>query len=335
MNIKCLLSFFEKGAYRSLTGASIIVSVFILSCEKSSRDSSIIAPEPNSQSEANLHVLRSHGSKLVNKLLATDSYEESMRLDPLKSKVSNLISNYKSQNAVASASVFFMDLNTGAWFAINGSEGYTPGSLIKLPVCLSFFKSSELKAGIMERLLFYDPKLHGVPLQTYEVEPIKPGKAYSMAELIRRVLKDSDNYSTSLINEQIDYDALKMLYEDLDQAVPDMHDISYTTNVIDYSRFLQVLYNGTWLSERNSETALSYLAQSSFNEGLVKLLPAGITVPRKFGEYGKSGFKQWHESGIVYAPKGHYLITVMTKGYDSEKLRLVIAEISKAIYEGR
>jgi beta-lactamase class A len=335
MNIKCLLPFFQKGAYRSLTGASIIISALNLSCEKSTRDTPSTAQDSKSQSEANLHVLRSHGPKLVNKLLATDSYDESVRLEPLKSKVSNLISSYKSQNAVASASVFYMDLNTGAWFALNGSEGYTPGSLIKLPVCLSFFKSSELKPGVMERMLFYDPKLHGVPIQTYEVEPIKPGKAYSMAELIRRVLRDSDNYSTSLINEQIDYDALKMLYEDLDQSVPDMHDISYTTNVIDYSRFLQVLYNGTWLSERNSETALSYLAQSSFNEGLTKLLPVGTTVARKFGEYGKGEFKQWHESGIVYSPKGHYMITVMTKGYDNEKLRLAIAEISKAVYEGR
>lgn len=333
MIISCLLPFNQKGAYRSLIRFFLIVSALNSGCEKPNRES--ITPTQDSKPEANLHVLRSHGTKLVNKLLSTDSYDESARLEPLKSKISNLISSYKSQNTVATASVFYMDLNSGAWFAINGSEGYTPGSLIKLPVCLSFFKSSELKSGVMERLLYYDPKLHGVPSQTYEVEPIKPGKAYTMSELIKRVLRDSDNYSTFLINEQIDYVALKMLYEDLDQSVPDMHDISYTTNVVDYSRFLQVLYNGTWLSERNSETALSYLAQSSFNGGLTKLLPLGTTVARKFGEYGKGELLQWHESGIVYAPKGHYVITVMTKGYDNEKLRLAIAEISKVVYEGR
>lgn len=333
MNTKCLLPFFNKGACRSLTRVILIVSVFNSGCEKSNRES--IAPTQDSKSEASLHVLRSHGPKLVNKLLSTDSYEESVRLEPLKAKISNLISSFKTQNTLATASVFYMDLNTGAWFAINGSEGYTPGSLIKLPVCLSFFKSSELKTGVMERMLYYDPKIHGVPTQTYEVEPIKPGKAYSMAELIKRVLRDSDNYSTCLINEQIDYVALKMLYEDLDQSVPDMRDISYTTNVVDYSRFLQVLYNGTWLSERNSETALSYLAQSSFGEGLTKLLPLGTTVARKFGEYGKGEFLQWHESGIVYSPKGHYVITVMTKGRNNQMLRLAIAEISKAVYEGR
>ncbi|MFM8918318.1 MAG: serine hydrolase, partial [Bacteroidota bacterium] len=112
--------------------------------------------------DANLHVLRSHGPKLVNKLLSTDSYDESARLEPLKSKVSNLISNYKTQNAVSSASVYFMDLKTSDWFAINGSEGYTPGSLLKLPVCISFFKLSEYKNGVMDRQIFYDPNLHGV-----------------------------------------------------------------------------------------------------------------------------------------------------------------------------
>ncbi len=334
MKIKCLLPFFNKGAYRLLTGSILIPSVFYSSCEKSARDNPSIS-QANKVEAATLYVLRANGPKLVNKLLASDSYNESARLEPLKSKVSNLVAGYKTQNAISSASVYYMDLKTGEWFAINGSEGYTPGSLVKLPVCMSFFKLSEYKPGTMERQIFYDPNLHGVPSQTFEVDPIKPGRAYSMSELIRRVLKDSDNYSTSLINYQIDYDALKLLYRDLDQAVPDMHDISYTTNVMEYSRFLQILYNGTWLNETNSETALKYLSESSFKEGLTSLLPDNLVVPRKFGEYGSNEIKQWHESGIVYAADGHYLITIMTKGYDREKLRLAIAEISKAIYEGR
>lgn len=335
MNIKCLLPLFNKGAYCVLTGYILIISFFQLGCEKPARENPAILQEPKANSEASLHVLRSHGPKLVNKLIASESYNESSRLEPLRSKVTNLISGYKAQNAIISASVYYMDFKTGDWFAINGSEGYTPGSLLKLPVCMSFFKLSEYKPDIMERQVFYDPNIHGVPSQTFEVDPIKPGKAYSMSELIRRVLKDSDNHSTSLINYQIDYDALKLLYRDLDQAVPDMHDISYTTNVLEYSRFLQILYNGTWLNEPNSERVLSYLSESSFKEGLTKQLPANIVVPRKFGEYGLNDVKQWHESGIVYAPDGHYLITIMTKGYDREKLRIIISEISKAVFDGR
>ena len=335
MNTKCLLPLFDKGACRLLSVLAISFSTVQFACEKPVRENDSASLLVKEAPDASLHILRAHGSKLVNKLLASDSYGESASLEPLKRKVDNLISGYKSQNAVSSVSVYYMDLKTGGWFAINGSEGYTPGSLLKLPVCISFFKLSEYSPGTMQRQIFFDPNLPRVPSQTFEVDPIIPGKSYSLDELIRRVLRDSDNYSTSLINYNIDYDALKLLYRDIDQAVPDMHDISYTVNAIEYSRFLQILYNGSWLNESNSEKALSYLAASSFKEGLTKLLPTDVIVPRKFGEYGSNELKQWHESGIVYAPDGHYLITVMTKGYEQEKLRIVISEISKAIYEGR
>ncbi len=104
MKIKCLLPFFNKGAYRLLTGSILIPSVFYSSCEKSARDNPSISKE-NKVEAAALYVLRANGPKLVNKLLASDSYNESARLEPLKSKVSNLVAGYKTQNAISSASV--------------------------------------------------------------------------------------------------------------------------------------------------------------------------------------------------------------------------------------
>jgi hypothetical protein len=333
MNQKCLLPF-KKGAYRLLIGFLFILAFSFSACEPGAHETSP-SQDRATTSENNIRVLRSPSNKLVNKLLLTDPRGESQQLDGLKSKINAMISGYNAQRTTSAASVYYMDLKSGAWFAINGNEPYTPGSLIKLPVCMSFFKLDEKSPGVMDRKIFFDPSMQGVPSQTFEVDPIKPGQSYSMSELIRRVLKDSDNYSTSLINYQIDYESLHKLYRELDQPIPDMHDLSYTSNVIDYSKFLHVLYNGTWLNERNSEAVLSLLAESSFNEGLTKLLPKDILVPRKFGEYGMQEIKQWHESGIVYAPNGHYLVTIMTKGYNRDNLRSVISELSKAIYEGR
>ena len=81
------------------------------------------------------------------------------------------------------------------------------------------------------------------------------------------------------------------------------------------------------------ELLLGWLSESSFKEGMVRMLPTDVLVPRKFGEFGRNDSKQWHESGIVYTPRGNYLLTIMTNGRDTEKQRLLIAEISKTVYE--
>lgn len=287
------------------------------------------------QETTSIRVVRAHDGRLVNKLLISEADVEPARFSLLKGSVNQLLESFKSQQVIASASVYFLDLKTGDWFSINPSEGYKMGSLLKLPVSMTFLKKSEADPRLMDHLVFCDASAASVPQQTFEIEPLQPGKTYPTSELLKRVLKYSDNVSTNLMNRNLDLAMLDKLYSDLDQSTPDMLDKSYVSNVVDFSRFFNVLYNGTWLNERNSELVLGWLSESSFKEGLVKQIPENVVVARKFGEFGTPQEKQWHESGVVYAENGHYLITVMTRGNDAEKLRYAISEISKLVYEGR
>ena len=43
--------------------------------------------------------------------------------------------------------------------------------------------------------------------------------------------------------------------------------------------------------------------------------------------------KQLHESGLIYLNNTTYLLTVMTKGQNSELLPSVISDISREVYE--
>jgi beta-lactamase class A len=335
MKKKCLLLCSKQGAYRLLTATSIVA--FLLSqtsCEKRPPEYEEISTQSTSTAGPN-RVIRTKGEAGVGRLIISEPESESDRLRPLKTALSTASSSFISQGFASSVSVYFMDLNTAEWIAINGNEGYTPGSLVKVPVVMSFLKKSEIESDLMGRKLFFDPNIPPIPLQTYIIDPIKRGGYYSMRELLERIMRDSDNYSTALVNPQIDYFYFNRIYEDLNQPVPDMHDASYSTTVIDYSRFLNVLYNCTWLSEKNSEMAISWLAASSFKDGIRKHLPANVMVARKFGEYGVGSVKQWHESGIIFQGNRPYLLTIMTKGSDNEKLLQVISELSKITYEYR
>ena len=101
-----------------------------------------------------------------------------------------------------------------------------------------------------------------------------------------------------------------------------------------YASFFRILYNGTYLTQRDSEHLLSLLSQSSFTQGLIAGLPTDMVVAHKFGEASlPDGTHQLHDCGIVYKPNQPYLICVMTKGTNFNTLAGVISHISKTVYK--
>lgn len=272
--------------------------------------------------------------KFIHPILFADIREESPTLKLLKGSAQSFIEQKKQEGMISDASVYFRQLNKSSWFAINPDGQYNPGSLVKIAVMITYLKESEKIPGLLDKKLFFDPALaKGVPTQTFTVNPLVPGQYYTIRELLQRMIMDSDNFSTGVLNNNVNLEAFKQLYTDLDMPVPDVHDIKYTTNVTDYSRFLRILYNASYLGKENSEKALTWLSECSFKEGMTKYLPENILVPRKFGEFGLNVEKQWHESGIVYYDGQPYLITIMTRGMNREKMREVISALSKLIFD--
>jgi beta-lactamase class A len=103
-----------------------------------------------------------------------------------------------------------------------------------------------------------------------------------------------------------------------------------------YAGFYRILYNASYLSKEMSERALIYLSYEDFKEGILAGIPKGLPVASKFGERALGPnyeIKQLHEFGIVYYPGRPYLIGIMTRGRDFDKLKTVLRDISRLIYE--
>jgi hypothetical protein len=85
-----------------------------------------------------------------------------------------------------------------------------------------------------------------------------------------------------------------------------------------------------------SEKALELLTREDFPQGIAAGIPKGIPLAAKFGEFeeetGKKE-KQLHEFGIVYHPKGPYILGIMTKGSDFTLQANVISAISALVYQ--
>ncbi|MEI8204538.1 MAG: serine hydrolase [Bacteroidota bacterium] len=144
----------------------------------------------------------------------------------------------------------------------------------------------------------------------------------------------SDNYATDLLHEIVDMNEYKKTYEHIGIAYPDVTSKDYFITPKEYSSFFKVLYNSGYLSLSHSELAVELLSKCDFDKGFTAGFPKGTHIAHKFGEWG-DGKKthELHESGFIYLNGTAYLLVIMTKGNDLQKLTEVISYLSKVVYD--
>jgi beta-lactamase class A len=291
--------------------------------------------------------IRQGGYEYMNPLLDCEQASggmENIELKPFRRNVSDFIKNDLDKNWADAVSVYFRALNNGRMFTIGKTEEYYPASLLKVPLMIAILKEAEENPQILKHeIRFNNPKLKTI--QNDIPKTLELGKAYTIDDLLSRMIVYSDNVSTNLLENFVNLNILERTYNDLGINDP-YHDVDqskmvtasthYMVSAETYSSFFRILFNASYLSRQLSEKALKLLAQSDFKDGLVAGVPAGIKVAHKYGYRitGVNGeIKQLHDCGIVYYPNHPYLLCVMTSGKDNEYLDDAIKEISRIVYE--
>jgi beta-lactamase class A len=250
----------------------------------------------------------------------------------LKSSIDNYVQAMKN-NGLASASVYLHDLQNNNSMTYDGNERYHPGSMFKIVTMMTLFRTAATQPGFFDKKLTLSVDAPLPPVQTFNTETISPGKPYAVKELIRSMIVHSDNYATMLLHDVTDQTTFRQTFADLGLTPPDVHAPDYTLTPHEFSRFIDVLYDGRYLSLPASEMAISLLCESDFTKGIKKLLPPQLTVAHKFGESSKPGRQEMHETAIVYLENKPYLLTIMTRGTNSVMLSEVLSQISKLAYD--
>ncbi len=258
---------------------------------------------------------------------------EAEDLNTVKENINKLIEGYKLAGDLISASVYLKDYSKNEWIGINENEKFNPGSLLKVPELITFLKMDELHPGFLEKKLQYNHPFPTDKKPQFLSKSIELGHTYTIKDLLTYMIAYSDNNATQLLNANIDVDAFKKVFTDLGLEAPDWKSNDYPISAKEYSLFMRVLYNATYLSDHDSEFAAELLAKSDFKNGLIKDLPSYLKMVHKFGEAGNGSEIELHESAIIYLDKRPYLLTVMTKGKDSKKLPQVLSQISDIVYQ--
>lgn len=273
----------------------------------------------------------------INPLLECEVYPEiSSTLTPFEDKLDRYIESVLTNGRVSDVSVYYRDLVNGPWIGINEEKKFSPASLLKVPLMMSILHMSDQNPSFLEQEFTFQSTQDNHKSQLIPPEKVmEVGKNYSVSQLLERMIMYSDNDAANVLALSIPQAEFFRPYNELGLPAPRMNSGEYFITVVDYASFFRVLYNSTYLDREESERALSLLSTTAFKKGLVAGVPENIRVSHKFGErqWEDSNEQQLHDCGIIYHPVRPYILCVMTKGKDTERLTEVTRSISKISYD--
>jgi len=273
--------------------------------------------------------------EFVNPLLECKGAESliSREVIPFRERLVKAVQEKTDRKMVRTMSVYFRDLNDGPWFGIKYEDIFYPASLLKVPLMMAFLDEAQRNPWILQKKVKYE----GDRKDYNSLEYIKPehyveyGKTYTVDELLYLMITYSDNNAAVLLGN-IGWAYTKRVYNAF--GLPQLNEMGaeYPISVQNYASFFRVLYNASFLSPDMSNKALNMLAADHFMRGIEAGVPPGVKVANKFGERESGNERQFHDCGIVYYPNYPYLLCIMTKGDDTEKLISAVEDISRITY---
>lgn len=295
-------------------------------------------------------IIRQGAIGFTNPILACEVGDKEVfsELRPLEDKIKQQLDQEIRSHNARNVSVYFRALNSGRWVGINEDERFAPASLLKTLIMMAYYKVAEIDPSILDTPIAYVPQAKALSeLGTTSLnDKLEINKVYSIEKLIENMVTESSNPSMSLLVDYGDLrvaNALHELFTDLNLTWPPPqkeNDLEIMT-ARNYSLAFRFLYGGTFLNTAMSEKALEVLSRASFAEGLSAGVPKDVTVAHKFGARSLSEsfgnlngafVRELHDCGIIYYPEHPYLLCVMTRGADFEKLKITLANISQSVY---
>jgi beta-lactamase class A len=257
-------------------------------------------------------------------------------LNDLQDHLQTLTDDAIAVGSLEQASIYVRNLSSGFWTGIDADEAYTPASLLKVPILITYLKQAEYNADLLSyTVTITEDSAEGAVQDIPPEESVETGGTYTIEELLSLMIEHSDNRALNVLMNYVDIDVLHESFSDLGIAFPE-DAATYEVSPRLYSRFFRILYNATYLSPASSQKALLMLSKSAFTKGIRAGIPDELSVAHKFGEAstllssGEQGH-ELHDCGIFYT-EDPYLLCVMTKGKNVEALQTFLQDVSEATY---
>ena len=252
----------------------------------------------------------------------------------------------------AEVSVVYRPLNAsvGGEILIGPDMVYHAASTMKVPVMIELFRQVDAHTISLNDTVLVTNIFHSIvdgsefTLGTSEdvdgAAHLSLGKRMSYRDLCETMITISSNLATNVLMESLGVEkiratvarlqapGMKVLRGVEDQKAFDKG-MSNETTARALMTLLAAIGNGKAGSPSSSDEMQAILKRQKFNAGIPAGLPSDMAVGHKTGTITKIH----HDAAIVYAPQP-YVLVGMTRGMaDETKSDLLIAEISRIVYE--
>jgi len=200
----------------------------------------------------------------------------------------------------------------------NKTRLFKAASLVKIPIMSAYFcAAEEHQIDLQEKI---ELKRADITSGSGILKGMPIGTVYTIDNLIRIMVTESDNTASNLLIKRMGMDKLNYYFRklglkdtNLSRKMMDFkarkRGIENYSSPRDMAYLLEKAYNDDLISRAVSEKVLRLLAGQKINDRIPKRLPKGTLVAHKTGlEDGAC-----HDVGIVFAAKGNILICVLTE----------------------
>jgi len=260
-----------------------------------------------------------------------------LNINNLKEKLNNQLEVQKDEGV--HFSYYFQDLNTLTGLKVNDKELFIAASLSKLPLLSSIYLEIEGNPHInLKTKITYSKEDTSKHVQSNAdlIQSLQDGIQYSLEELIRKMIVESDNHSTFLLSNFFGTKVVSRTYDLFSIKYMKKNKLIYLTPK-EYSKILRDLFFSHTNIKRNSQHILSLLKKAEFKGGLKSIKKnKNIEVANKFGVRKNNDndekLYQLHDCGVIFYPGRPYILCIMTKGPVLKNLIKTIALLSNITF---
>lgn len=222
------------------------------------------------------------------------------------------------------------NLKTGESFYLNESKVFEAGSLYKIWIMAEVFNQLATEKLKEEAVLSEDvAKLNSKFNISSDSAELKEGTVtLSVKDALTQMITISHNQAALLLTEKVKISNVKAFLEKNNFRQSFVGEPPNTT-ASDIALFYEKLYKGKLVSQESSQKMIDLLKKQTLNDKLPKNLPKDVAIAHKTAEIGYLS----HDAGIVFSPKGDYIIVVFSESDFPPGAEERIAQISKAVYD--
>lgn len=229
--------------------------------------------------------------------------------------------------------VVVKSLKTPEVYFLNEHKSFEAGSLYKLWIMAESFEqiqNGSLKEDeiLSEEVATLNNKFN---ISDEAAELTEGMVTLSVSDAINQMITISHNYAAMLLTRRIKLSTVDGFLQKngFSESKVGINTDSPTTTAADIALFLEKLYKGGLANQENTNRMLNLLKSQTLNNKLPKLLPTDLVIAHKTGEIASFS----HDSGIVFTPKGDYIIVVLSDTDMPSGAEERISQISKNVYE--